>query len=78
MAVSLYNFLKADIQKMVQGIDTHEKGNIYPLLIHQVEKHLIELVLEETKYNYLKTARVLGLSRSTLYRKIDQLAIDKK
>lgn len=78
MAGNLYQVLKDDVQKMVQGLDASERGNIYPLLVNQVEKYLIELVLEETKHNYLRTARALGMSRSTLYRKIDTLAIEKR
>jgi len=78
MASNLYDLLKNDIQKMVRCLGPHEKGNIYPLLISQVEKYLIELVLEETKYNYFRAARSLGISRSTLYRKMQELVIAGK
>lgn len=74
--VKLYDVLKGDIRKMVRGVGQHEKGNIYPLLISQVEKYLIELVLEETDNNYFHAARFLGISRSTLYRKIHSLLIE--
>jgi DNA-binding protein Fis len=72
----LYEVLKGDIRKMVRGVGQAEKGNIYPLLISQVEKYLIELVLEETENNYFHAARYLGISRSTLYRKIHSLLIE--
>lgn len=75
MAVRLYDVLKNDIRKMVRTVGKDEKGNIYPLLISQIEKYLIELVLEETDNNYFHAARYLGISRSTLYRKIHSLLI---
>lgn len=78
MSLSLYELLRRDVKKMVIGIGDNKKGNIYPLIIQEVEKCLIELVLEETKYNYFRAARILGISRSTLYKKIDFLRISTK
>ena len=78
MAYSLYDFLKKDVQKMIDVLSDHDRGNLYPLVIQEVERHLIKLVLEETDHNFLKAARVLGISRSTLYRKIDTLRIPTK
>jgi Fis family transcriptional regulator, factor for inversion stimulation protein len=71
----LTDFFKATVRKMVRSIGQFESGNIYSLLINQVEKSLIEIVLEEQKYNYFHTARVLGIGRSTLYRKMETLQI---
>jgi len=76
MSVSLYDLLKRDVKKMVSGISKYEKGNIYPLIVEEVEKYLIEIVLEEVNYNYFKAAQVLGISRSTLYQKIKNLNIE--
>lgn len=76
--LSLYELLKRDVKKMVTGIGNNGKGNIYPLIMHEVEKYIIDLVLEETKNNYFRTARILGISRSTLYRKIEDFNIEKK
>lgn len=78
MASLLYEALERDIRKMVRGLSEHERGNIYPLLIGQVEKYLIELVLEETNNNYFHAARSLGISRNTLYRKIESLGVVMK
>ncbi len=77
MSICLYELLKRDIKKMVIGIGSGGKGNIYPLIMQEVEKDIISVVLQETKYNYFRTAKILGISRSTLYRKIDFLQITK-
>ena len=75
MSLSLYDVLARNVKKMVSSLGQHEKGNIYPLIMHEVERSLIELALEETNNNYLRAAKVLGISRSTLYRRIKSLEI---
>jgi DNA-binding protein Fis len=77
MSLSLYDLLAQNVKKMVTSLAPDEKGNIYPLIMHEVERSLIQLVLEETKNNYLRAAKVLGISRSTLYRRIQVLKITK-
>ena len=76
--VALYDVLKSDIQRMIHGVGNEEKGNIHPLIMQEVEKYLIKVVLEETRHNYVRAARVLGIGRSTLYRKIEFFALGKK
>ncbi len=73
MSVSLYDLLKRDVKKMVRSLGRHEVGNVYPLIMSEVEKYLLAVVLEETKNNYFMTAKVLGISRTTLYRKLRKL-----
>ncbi|MBM3886293.1 hypothetical protein FJ364_00025 [Candidatus Dependentiae bacterium] len=76
MAESLYDFLRNKIQRMMLGIGVHNKGNIYPLIVEEVERSIIKIVLEETNGNLFASAKMLGISRSTLYRKLADLHID--
>lgn len=78
MSISLYDLLKKEVKRMVVGIGKDGRGNIYPLIMKEVEKTIIELVLRQTDFNYLIAAKMLGISRSTLYRKIETLGIKKK
>lgn len=73
MAGSLYDFLRKEIQQMMLGIGLHNQGNIYPLIVGEVERSIIKIVLEETNGNLLASAKMLGISRSTLYRKLKDL-----
>lgn len=75
MSLSLYDVLKKDVKKMTASFSQYERGNIYPLVMNEVERALLELVLEETKYNYVRAARALGIGRATLYRRIEALGI---
>jgi DNA-binding protein Fis len=77
MAGSLYDFLRKEIQRMMLGIGVHNEGNIYPLIVEEVERSIIKIVLEETSGNLFASAKMLGISRSTLYRKIKDLHIEQ-
>ena len=51
MAHLLYDILSKEINKMVRSLSRDERGNIYPLVMDEIERYVITLVLEETKYN---------------------------
>lgn len=76
--MSLHEILKRDVQKMIGSLSRNESGNVYPLVIHEVERIIIEITLQETKNNYLRASQMLGISRNKLYRKIEKLGIRSK
>ncbi len=78
MSLSLQDLLKKEVKKMVLGIGKNEKGNIFPLITEEVEQIIIKLVLQETNFNFLQTSKLLGISRSTLYRKIGEYGISEE
>ncbi len=78
MTGSLYDFLRKEVLHMIHGIGIHNEGNIYPLIVEEVERSVIKIVLEETNGNMFASAKMLGISRSTLYRKIADLHIEVK
>ena len=49
-----------------------ESKGIQPRKLKEVEKEHIQHTLEENKWNISKTSKVLGIDRSTLYKKIRQ------
>lgn len=60
-----------------KGILLKEKdGLVYKSTLAEIEKPLIESVLEETQGNQLKAAKILGINRNTIRKKIKNLAID--
>jgi two-component system nitrogen regulation response regulator GlnG len=54
------------------------KSDVYDSVISLVEKPLISGALEETNYNQLKAADLLGINRNTLRKKITELRIPLK
>ncbi len=57
-------------------IDGHEVGNLYDMVIGEVEPALLRTVLEYCGFNQTKTAQALGLSRSTLRKKLSHYGIE--
>jgi DNA-binding protein Fis len=53
-------------------VDNKIKG-IHPLIMGEVEKRLIIKVLERSRGNKLRAAKLLGMSRNTFSRKIQKL-----
>jgi DNA-binding protein Fis len=49
-----------------------EKGILYDEALTEFEKKFIRKVLERNRWNQCKTARVLGIHRNTLSKKISQ------
>lgn len=51
--------------------------DVFQMVISQVEKPMVEFVLNKTDYNQSKTADILGINRNTLRKKIQQYKITK-
>jgi two-component system nitrogen regulation response regulator GlnG len=57
-------------------VEQKEKNNLYDLVVKSAERILISEVLRYCNYNQVKAARVLGIHRNTLRRKIKELNIE--
>ena len=57
-------------------LDGHEVSNLHALVLSEVERPLLQSVLEHCGFNQSKAAQMLGLSRSTLRKKITQLGLE--
>ncbi len=70
--------LEKCIKKLVKQYFSHTKntkninngGYLHGELISRVERELIKQVLKQTQQNQSQTARVLGISRTTLRKKM--------
>jgi Fis family transcriptional regulator len=56
-------------------LDGHGATNLYALVLSEVEQPLIRTVLEYCGHNQTQAAQILGLSRSTLRKKMTQYGI---
>lgn len=72
----LSEHVRMAMQNYFARLDGHETTNLYAMVINEVEKPLIETVLEQCGHNQSKAAQVLGLSRSTLRKKMTQYGIE--
>jgi DNA-binding protein Fis len=73
--VNLASYVEKKIGDFVRAMHVGSGKNLYPTLMRAVERPLIELALRETHGNQLKAARLLGLNRNTLRKKIAEFEI---
>ena len=64
--------LKSILQDKTKAAIAEGKQGIYEEIVAQLDKVLIDLVLDEFSGNHSKTAELLGMSRTTLLKKIKQ------
>ncbi len=73
--ISLASYVEKKIGDFVRAMNVGSGKNLYPTLMRAVERPLIELALRETHGNQIKAARLLGLNRNTLRKKISEIGI---
>jgi len=73
----LSHCIQASLKNYFEDLDGHEPGNLYDLVLNEIEKPLLEVVMQQTGNNITKAAEVLGLNRGTLRKKIQKYGISK-
>ena len=68
----LVTAFKSILQDVTRAAIADEKSRLYEEVVATLDKALIELVLDEFSGNHSKTADLLGMSRTTLLKKIRQ------
>ncbi len=76
--LSLEEIIDWKLNEFMKIIKSGQMENVYDFVISQVEKPLIKKVLEMTRGNQIKAAKVLGLNRNTLRKKIKEQNINCK
>ncbi|WP_011960844.1 MULTISPECIES: DNA-binding transcriptional regulator Fis [Psychrobacter] len=68
--------LRHHVQQAVEQYFVELEGesttNLYQTILQEVEKPLLQVVLKQTQGNQSKTAKILGLNRGTLRKKMQQ------
>jgi Fis family transcriptional regulator len=73
----LNQHVRSALQSYFAHLDGHGACNLYELVIREVELPLLETVLEHCGHNQTKASKVLGISRSTLRKKLTDHGIDQ-
>ncbi|MEJ2620830.1 MAG: DNA-binding transcriptional regulator Fis [Candidatus Thiodiazotropha sp.] len=64
------------MQRYFNNLDGHGANNLYRLVMNEVEAPLLESVMKHTGGNQTHAATILGISRSTLRKKLSQYDLD--
>jgi Fis family transcriptional regulator, factor for inversion stimulation protein len=63
--------VKQTVSRYLEQLNGHEIVGLHAMVMGEVEKPLLQAALEHSGYNQSKAAKALGLSRSTLRKKMD-------
>jgi Fis family transcriptional regulator len=64
------------MNRYFQNLNGHGANNLYRLVMNEVEAPLLESVMKHTGGNQTLAASLLGISRSTLRKKLSQYDLD--
>jgi Fis family transcriptional regulator len=73
--IPLASHVKTAVMDYLERLSDSESDDLFALVIREVEKPMIEVTLEKVGHNQSKAAKILGISRSTLRKKIAQYRI---
>ncbi|PLA73777.1 Fis family transcriptional regulator [Hydrogenovibrio sp. SC-1] len=58
------------LQSYFATLEGEVPSDVYQMVISQVERPMIEFVLQETQFNQSRSAEILGINRNTLRKKM--------
>ncbi|RLA23144.1 MAG: Fis family transcriptional regulator [Gammaproteobacteria bacterium] len=73
--VPLSAHVKLAVNQYLDQLDGQQASGLHAMVLAEVEKPLLEATLQYAGHNQTKTAQVLGISRSTLRKKLEQYNI---
>lgn len=62
--------VKQSLERYFNDLNGEKTSGVYEMVIHEVEKPLLEIVLRHVKSNQCKAAEILGINRNTLRKKL--------
>lgn len=69
---SLRQNVKESILRYFDQLGNAEPANLYEMVLSEIEAPFLEAVMQFTRGNQSRAARILGLSRGTLRKKLKQ------
>jgi two-component system nitrogen regulation response regulator GlnG len=72
---SLEEVASLKLEGLVRDAVEFDRDSLLAEVLPQVERPLLKLLLEQTNWNQQKSARILGINRNTLRKKIETLGL---
>jgi two-component system nitrogen regulation response regulator GlnG len=76
--IALEDIVRKKLASFLSKWDGYDVEDLYDAVMKRVEKPLLELVLDRTRGNQIRAAKMLGINRNTLHKKIKELKIVSK
>lgn len=71
-AMTLKQSVKDILRNYFTNIGNEQPVDFYSILLEEIERPLLEVLINHTHYNQVKMAQILGISRGTLRKKLKQ------
>ena len=71
-AITLRQAVKDTLRNYFTNIGNEQPVDFYSILLEEIERPLLETLINLTHYNQVKMAKILGISRGTLRKKLKQ------
>jgi two-component system nitrogen regulation response regulator GlnG len=72
---TLEELVHSKLTTVIPEFVKQKRENLMDAVLPQIERPLLQLLLEETQWNQQKAARILGINRNTLRKKIEVLQV---
>jgi Fis family transcriptional regulator, factor for inversion stimulation protein len=69
--------VKSAMERYFNDLNGEKTTGVYEMLLHEVEKPLLEIVMRHAKDNQCKAAEILGINRNTLRKKLKLHKLDR-
>ena len=71
-SITLKQAVKDTLRNYFTNIGTEQPVDFYSILLEEIERPLLEVLINYTHYNQVRMAQILGISRGTLRKKLKQ------
>ena len=73
---NLADTIRLALAKYFEDLDGHAGNNLYRMVIDEVEKPLLDMVMQQMNGNQTHASQLLGITRSTLRKKLKRHQMD--
>ena len=73
--ITLKKVVKDTLRNYFSNIGSEQPVDFYSILLEEIERPLLEVLINHTHYNQVKMAHILGISRGTLRKKLKQYGL---
>jgi Fis family transcriptional regulator len=74
-SITLRQAVKDTLRNYFTNIGGEQPVDFYSILLEEIERPLLEALINYTNYNQVRMAHILGISRGTLRKKLKQYGL---
>jgi len=75
VSTTLRQAVKDTLRNYFTNIGNEQPVDFYSILLEEIERPLLEVLINHTHYNQVRMANILGISRGTLRKKLKQYGL---